>query len=84
MAKLSNEEDENLVVELSHADMLEETIEKLERRGFEPILVVLRDNCGELEILTRGGIKLKEFVNWLAYVWVPNSYDRKRSSSDGH
>lgn len=84
MAKLSNDEDENLVVEISHADMLDETIQKLERRGFEPILVVLRDYSGELEILTRGGIKLDEFVNWLAYVWVPNSYDQTRSSSEGH
>lgn len=72
------------MVEISHADMLDETIQKLERRGFEPILVVLRDNSGEIEILTRGGIKLDEFVNWLAYVWVPNSYDRTRSGSQGH
>ena len=83
MAKLSNE-DENLVVELSHADILEETIQTLERRGFEPIFVVFRNNSGEIEVLTRGGIKLDEFVQWLAYVWLPNSYDRTRSGSEGH
>ena len=84
MAKLSNDGDENLVVELSHADILEETIQKLERRGFEPILVVFRDSSGQIEILTRGGIKLEEFVNWLAHVWVPNSSDQTRSGSEGH
>ncbi len=84
MAKLSNGGDENLAVEVSHADILDATIQKLERRGFEPILIVFRDNSDEIEILTRGGIRLEEFVNWLAYVWVPNSYDQTRSGSEGH
>lgn len=84
MTNHSDVEDKNVVVEVSHEDVLEQKIRELERRNFEPVLICFRDHSGEIEILTRGGIKLDEFVNWLAYVWVPNSRDRMRSRSEGH
>lgn len=84
MTKPSKTKNDSLIVELSDGDILEETIEKLERRGFEPIMICFRDDSGEIEVLTRGGIQLVDFVNWLAAVWIPSSYERTRAHRDGH
>lgn len=64
--------------EPSHANQLGAKIREIEARGFEPILICFRDDSGEIEILTRGGLVLRDFVAWLGDVWIPNSYDRTR------
>ncbi len=84
MTKLPETEDDDLVVELSHSDILEETIERLEKRGFEPVLIAFRDATGEVEVLSRGGIELAAFVNWLASTWVPASRDLHRGRGPGN
>lgn len=84
MTKPSKTKSDDLVVELSHGEILEETINKLEERGFQPIMICFQDSSGEIEILTRGGIKLDEFVRWLAHVWVPDSRDLHRDRGPGN
>lgn len=83
MARGAKDEDEDVVVEVSHRDALVETIESLEQRGFQPVLIVFRDERGEIEALTRG-VDLTEFTKWLATRWVPSSHDVLRDRRRGH
>lgn len=75
--------DDSLVVEVGHTDLLQEKIHELEARGFEPVVVVFRDATGEVEILSRG-VDLADFTSWLLTTWIPNSRDLNSDRGPGH
>lgn len=73
----------NNVTALSHGDLLKEVVDELARRGFEPVLVALRNSAGEVEVLSRK-VDVVTFTMWLATIWAPSARDLEPDRARGH
>jgi len=71
------------VVELSHGDVIRETVMVMAERGYEPCLLVFHNATSEVEVFTKD-VDLRPFLHWLLNHWLPGARDRTPEGERGH
>jgi hypothetical protein len=81
--KVEDSKEDGVVVELTHGDLVRETVERMAERGFAPTVLIFHNEAHEVEVFTRG-VELEPFFRWMVEVWIPGSRDRHAGQGAGH